>query len=274
VPFATAGSRRIHYEVLGAPDAPPLLLVMGMSFSSRGWDALPGRLTGRFRVIAFDNAGTGRSDPPSGALTMATMAADAVAVLDAESIARAHVFGISMGGMIALNLVLRHPERVAALALGATFAGWRRSLKPTLRTQMGLLAGNAQARRGRGLDRLASVLVSRDFLAAPEGGLATFASFVSRAEPAPPRISLRQLGAVLRHDTDSRLAAIARPTLVITGDADRLVPPGNSAKLARGIPGARLVELPGAGHCFPLERPDESARHLLDFFAASSLSPL
>ncbi|MBL8114915.1 MAG: alpha/beta fold hydrolase [Acidobacteria bacterium] len=269
MPFATAGSRRIHYAVLGEPGAPPLLLIMGMSFSSRAWDALPGRLAGRFRVILFDNAGTGRSDPPSDALSMATMAADAVAVLDAEGIACSHVFGISMGGMIALHLVLRHPERVAALVLGATFAGWRRSLKPTLRTQMDLLVGNARARRGRGLGPLASVLVSRDFLAAPEGGLAAFASFLSRAEPATPRIVLRQLGAILRHDTDSRLATIAKPTLVITGDADRLVPPGNSAKLARSIPGSRLVELPGAGHCFPLERPDESARHLLEFLEAN-----
>src|SRR6185436_5105028 len=107
MPYVLRGARRVYYEVLGPEGAPPLLLIMGMGFSSRGCDELPMRLADRFRIVVFDNPGTGRSVMPKPVLKIRHMAADADAVLSAAGIESASVFGISMGGMIALELTLR-----------------------------------------------------------------------------------------------------------------------------------------------------------------------
>ena len=157
MPFAHRGSRRIYYEVHGREDAPALLLVMGMGFSSRAWGSLPAALGDRFRVAVFDNTGTGRSYKPRPVLKVRHMADDAATVLDAAGIDRAFVFGISMGGMIALELTLRHPKRVRALALGATYGGWWASEKPSAGTLVDLLVGGFLARAG-GLPRLSRIL--------------------------------------------------------------------------------------------------------------------
>jgi 3-oxoadipate enol-lactonase len=262
VPFAHRGSRRIYYEVHGPEDAPPLLLIMGMGFSSRAWGLLPAALGDRFRVAVFDNTGTGRSYQPRPVLKIRHMADDAAAVLDTAGIHRAFVFGISMGGMIALELTLRHPERVRALALGATYGGWWGSEKPSAGTLVDLLLGGLLARAG-GLPRLSRILVSDDYLKNEREG---FESWIRIAEHVPPRIAAGQAFAISLHAAEARLDAIEVPTLVITGDRDRLVPAENSRRLARMIPGARLLELSGAGHCFPLERPAETARALTEFF--------
>ena len=139
MPFADRGTHRLSFETLGREDAPPLLLVMGMSFSARAWGPMPERLAREFRVVVFDNRGAGESTAPLRPFGMGDLADDAAAVLEAAGVGPAFVFGISMGGMIALELALRHPERVRALALGATFAGWRTSRKATA-------AGDGRAR--------------------------------------------------------------------------------------------------------------------------------
>jgi pimeloyl-ACP methyl ester carboxylesterase len=272
MPFISSQRHRIFYEVSGPDSAPPLLLIMGLGFSSRAWDELPPRLAEHFRVITFDNCGTGRSPRPRGPFGIAHLADDAAAVLDAVSAPDAHVFGISMGGMIALELALRHPGRVRSLALGATYAGWLRSAKPSVDVVAGLLAGIATSGRRRdpsAAARLASILVSADHLARD---LAGYTRWMARVEHASTAVAALQLLAVARHDTEARIGRIGSPTLVITGDADRLVPAENSRRLARMIPGARLVELPGAGHCFPVERLDETTRHLREFFAEAEAS--
>jgi pimeloyl-ACP methyl ester carboxylesterase len=200
---------------------------------------------------------------------MRDLADDAAAVLDAANVAKADAFGISMGGMIAQELALRHPHRVRRLALGATFASWIRARKPSLRTSFDLFLMNL-GRRFATRDRLARVLVSREFHAAnPDATLA----WIRRAEHASFRCSAAQLAAVLRHGTVRRLAKIRAPTLVITGSADRLVPPRNSEILAAAIPDAKLVVLHGAGHVFPLEREQETVRALTDHFLGAAQSP-
>src|SRR6266851_3521678 len=139
MPHAERAGHAIHYDEVGDPSAPPLLLVMGLGLSSRAWDPLPARLSENFRVLVFDNRGTGRSGRRGWMYRMRDLADDAVTVLDAVQVPRANVFGISMGGMIAQELAIRHPYRVRRLALGATFASWLRGHKPSLRTAFDLL---------------------------------------------------------------------------------------------------------------------------------------
>lgn len=269
MPTLDRGSHRIHYEVVGRADAPPLLLVMGMGFSSRAWHTLPELLQDDFRVIVFDNCGTGRSSVPRALSRTRHMAADAAAILDALGLGRVYVFGISMGGMIAQELALAHPDRVRALVLGATFAGHLRSTKPGPRVAYELLRA---VLRGERLppSKLAPLLVSRDYFESDPAGFERWLRALERVRGA---VALRQMMAVVLHETRGRLPRLVVPTLVITGDADRLVPPANSRELARLIPGARLLVLPGAGHVFPVERPRETVVALRRFFLEEHPAP-
>lgn len=262
MPFAHRSTQRIHYQVFGRDDAPPLLLIMGLALSSRAWHTLPELLQNEFRVIVLDNSGTGRSTPPRRFYRTRDMADDAAAVLDALKLDSAFVFGISMGGMIAQELAVRHPRRVRALVLGCTFAGHLRSTKPSPRIALELLRVVFGSRRKLGA-HAARLLVSPEYLAADRDG---FDRWVATIEQAPVGVAVRQMGAIVLHESRKRLRDLRVPTLVITGDADRLVPPRNSHTLAKLIPGARLLVLPGAGHVFPVERPAETVRALREFF--------
>src|SRR5512146_1518301 len=160
MPLVDRPRHTIHYEEYGDRDKPPVLLIMGLAVSSRAWDRLPHLLARDFRVLAFDNVGTGRSAKRGFAYRMKALADDAVAVLDFACARSAHVFGISMGGMIAQEMAIRRPERVRSLALGCTFASWRKGMAPALGTKLDLILMNlgfaTPARIGR-------VLVSAEF---------------------------------------------------------------------------------------------------------------
>jgi pimeloyl-ACP methyl ester carboxylesterase len=262
MPLIQRGAHTIHYQTLGEPGSPPLLLIMGLGLSSRGWDRLPELMAKRFHVLVFDNRGTGRSGRRGWVYRMRDLADDAAAVIEASGARSAHVFGISMGGMIAQELALRHPERVRALALGCTIACWRKSRAPSWRAKLDLLLLNLGSATAARVGRL---LVSREW---HEKNPGSALDWIRRADATSIRPAIAQLLAVGRHDTLPRLAQIRAPTLVLTGDADRLIPPQNSEVLARAIPGARLLLLQGAGHAFPLEREEETVRALTDHFLA------
>lgn len=263
MPLIDRGRHHIHYEALGDPARPPVLLVMGFALSSRAWDRLPRLLARDFHVLSFDNVGTGRSARRGIAYRMRDLAADAAAVLDHEGVRSAHVFGISMGGMIAQELAIRHPERVRSLVLGCTFASWLRGEAPSLGTKLDLALmqlGFASPAR------IARVLVSADWHAENPGRIV---HWLQKAEQTALRFATAQVFAITRHHTLDRLAHIRAPTLVLTGTADRLVPPANSEVLVRSIPGAKLRLIHGAGHVFPLEREEETVRSLREHFLAN-----
>jgi 3-oxoadipate enol-lactonase len=262
MPFTDRRGHRIHYRTQGPPNAPPLLLVMGMGLSSEAWDTLPSRLAERHLVITFDNRGTGQSALPRRPYTMRTLADDAAAVLDAVGAARADVFGISMGGMISQELVLRHPEKVRRLALGCTFASWARSKKPHPRVLLDLLS---VLRHRADLSQLARLLVGDGFLDRP-GAREAFVRWRQAADRGRARRAVLQVIAVGLHGTTRRLRRVAVPTLVMTGDADRLVRIENAQALTRAIPGARLHVFPGVGHVFPVEREEEMVALLEEHF--------
>jgi pimeloyl-ACP methyl ester carboxylesterase len=214
-------------------------------------------------VLIFDNRGTGQSSRRGFAYRMQQLADDAAAVIEAAGVGSAHVFGISMGGMIAQELALRHPDRVRSLALGAPCESWRWWRRAPLRSVWDLIALNLGYTAPQ---RLARLLVSAEWDARNPGAAL---KWIRSAEPAGIRIALAQSLAVIRHDALARLPQIHAPTLVLTGDADRLIPMANSQVLAAGIPGARLLVFPGAGHCFPLEQEEATVRALTDHFLSA-----
>src|SRR5580692_3536100 len=121
MPYTTSYGTRIFWEESGSGE--PLLLIMGLGYSHEMWHRTRPVVSALYRTILFDNRGVGRSDVPQGAYSIAQMAADAAAVLDAAGVAKARVFGISMGGMIAQEFALNYPERVERLVLGCTACG-------------------------------------------------------------------------------------------------------------------------------------------------------
>jgi 3-oxoadipate enol-lactonase len=249
--FASNENVRLHYESSGA--GPVVLLVMGLGLPAGAWWRTLPVLCPSFRVIAFDNRGSGRSDCPPGPYSIAGMAADAVAVLDAASVGRAHVYGVSMGGMIAQELVLRYPERVRALVLGATSAGGRSATPPDADT-IAFLRRRAAMPAEEG--RWASVPYVYSDRTRREHGDRIGEDFARRRSFAfDPDGYGAQLAAAVQHDAGTRLGAITAPTLVVHGREDRMVPPDNGRALAAAIMGAELRLLDDAAHLYTTDDP-------------------
>jgi pimeloyl-ACP methyl ester carboxylesterase len=242
----------LPFECTG--DGPAVLLIMGLGLPGDAWWRTVPVLARRCRAITFDNRGAGRAEPVTGPLTIAGMAADAVSVLDAAGVERAHVYGISMGGMIAQELALRHPSRVQSLVLGATAAGGPSATPPEPAT-LAFLARRAAMPDEEG--RWASVPYVYSDRTRREGGARIGEDIARRRAYAFQPVGYRaQLAAATGHDTASRLQSLGAPTLVVHGAEDRMVPPANGRALAAGIPGARLLELPDAAHLYTTDEPE------------------
>lgn len=262
MPTIHRGSHTIHYEVRGPEGAPAVMLVMGLGMPARAWGSLPDTLAQNYRVVLLDNLGTGNSTLPDRHIRVSDMADDAAAVLDVTGVGKAAVFGVSMGGMITIELALRHPEKVRALVLGCTHGGYLTSKKPSLKVTVDLFRGTMQKKLD--LARTAKFLVSDEYYREhPQA----FHEWLRTAGRPNPRTILTQVLAIASYEATSRLARISVPTLVITGDADKLVPAANSKRLAERIPGAKLVMLPGVGHAFRLEAEAASGEAITSFLA-------
>jgi 3-oxoadipate enol-lactonase len=251
MPFVETGPVKLYYESRGR--GPAVLLVMGLGMTLSGWWRTVPVLARSFRVLTFDNRGIGRSDSAALPYSVAAMADDAIAVLDAAGEQRAHVYGISLGGMVAQELALRHPDRVRALVLGATTPGGSR----------GVLAGVP-----------ALGFFSRAAAMAPEEALwaavpYTYAETTRRRHaeriaediahrvrfPPDPSAYGHQVAAAATHNTFHRLGEIAAPTLVVHGEEDAVVPPQHARLLAEAILGAELRLWPEAGHLYVTDEP-------------------
>jgi len=264
MPFVRADEIDIYYEVHG--EGEPLLLIMGFTGTTEMWFRQLPELSRRYRVIAFDNRGSGRSDKPDVPYTMQMLTLDAACLLDALHVEQAHVYGVSMGGMIAQNLALLYPDRVLSLVLGCTSCGGGRFVLPedgTIDFLMNWHRRDEVSPEERTRETLPYSLSQRFIDNNPE----IVEQYISRTlEYWPPLYSFkRQAEAVLTHDTYDLLPRIKVPTLVISGGADRQVPVENSKILASRIPGARLVVLEGAGHAFFVEAAEQANTAILDF---------
>lgn len=257
VEYARSGRLRIAYVIRGDSAAPPLLMIRGLSRTSRHWGQLVPELEGRFRLILMDNRGVGRSSVPLLPFSTKEMADDAAAVLDAVGEASAHVLGISLGGMIAQELALGHPARVRRLVLGCTRGGGRLS-GPLRWDTIRDLVGPMRHPPERAIRETARIILSPGFLRDHPEVVEEWVQ-IARELPMSRRGVLFQLIAAARHDASRRLASLRHDTLVITGDADRLIAAESSERIAAVIPRAKLELLRGAGHDFPTEKPRETA---------------
>jgi pimeloyl-ACP methyl ester carboxylesterase len=191
------------------------------------------------------------------------MADDHASVLDAAGIAKSHVFGISLGGMIAQQIALRHPGRVDRLVLGCTTPGGKHAVRIAREAVLGLMRASAGP-VDRAMRNVAPLLLSAETLRDRPEIVEQWIA-IALAEPRRRAGFLGQFLAAGFHDTWRRLPSITARTLVVTGDADRLIPPDNSRLLAERIPCAKLQFIASAGHDFPSDRPGETADLLSDF---------
>ncbi len=270
MPTAEINGITLNYETAGSGD--PLLLVMGLGGSLRGWRYQVPALSQHFQVITFDNRGVGSSSAPEDISTysMTQFAADAVALLDHLEIERTHVFGISMGGMIAQHIALDYAERVRRLVLGCTIPHYEpnpapddpRAAEPWVLEMM--LAGMRKSPED-------SIRDSVTFNFAPEFAAThpdVIADYIAEGlrERMPLHGFMGQWNAIVTHSTLERIHTLKAPTLVQHGDLDKLVPIFNGRLLAEHIPNATFQLIPGAGHVYFLEQPElvnESVRKFL-----------
>ena len=255
---ARNGGVEIAYEVLG--DGPPLLLIQGLGYGGRGWGPTLDALAEDFRVVAFDNRGYGASDRPAGPYTVAELAADAVAVLDAAGIERADVVGASLGGMIAQELVLARPERVDRLVLQGATPGGPRAYAMPART-VALFGEAASLGPAVALRRFVENALADD---AP-GELVDRVVAYRAANLPDPAGWRAQAAAGMGFDAFDRLGRIEAPTLVVHGTEDAVVDVRNAELLAERIPHAALALFPGTGHLFFWEEPERFVRLVTEF---------
>ena len=265
MPFAT-GPRgvRIHYETRGSGRR-TAVLIQGLGLPSSLWFDAPDRLSAAadpWRVILPEHRGVGQSDRPLGPYAMRTMADDVAAVLDDAGVDRAYVVGLSLGGMVAQHLALRHPRKVAGLVLLATTAGFPHILPPNPVALLNFISLPMSGRLHKDpIDRPFArlLLAKRDVPRARE----LLAGWPAALKTNPTELSgyLAHFAAVVSHSTGLRLRSLKCPTVIVTGDDDALLPAHNSRMLARLIPGAYLEIVPG-GHIIPATDPGVVERAL------------
>jgi 3-oxoadipate enol-lactonase len=273
MPFATNGTVKLHWESFG--EGPPVLLVPGQGMTVDSWWSTAPVLGRSFRVITFDNRDTGRSGRVLWPYSVAQMAADAVAVLDAAGAQRAHVYGISLGSLVAQEVALRHPDRVEALILGASSAGGFAAYKPSAASfaQTFLMRAGTMGPEEAEWAAVPYTYAERTRRLHPERIGADIANRLK--SPPEPLAYMHQAAAVATHDAYTRLNRLAAPTLVVHGEQDVFIPPANALVLAEKIPGAELRLWPDAAHMYTIDEPsaDEDIAHFLQRHTAGRALP-
>ncbi len=241
-------------------------MIMGCGANSRWWYAQTFVFSQEYQVIAFDNRGAGRSDKPDIPYTMEMMAEDTAGLLNTIGIDAAHVFGFSMGGMIAQEFAFRYPHKVISLILGCTTPGGRNAVMPDQEALTFLF--DQERRKDLTLEEQAKewppFLFTQEFIDKNAELMDRFIASILKY-PTPLHGYQRQGEAVKGFNAYDRLPEIKAPTLVIAGAADRLIPVENSRILASRIPNAELVILENMGHGFTGEAPEEANKAVLDF---------
>ncbi len=260
----------IAYEVSG--DGAPVVFIQGAGVHGAGWEPQIRELSTRYRCLFFDNRGIGQSQPNHERLTIAQMAEDTAALMDAEGWDSAHIVGHSMGGLIALHLALTRRARVRSLALLCTFADGRIPTRPTgrmiwigLRSRLGTRNQRRNAFPEMVMPKSILEKSDRSKLAHDLGRL--FGHDLADQSP----VIMQQLSAMRNYDATPRLGELSGlPTLVVSASEDLIAPAWAGRKLAQGIPGAKFIEIPDAAHAVPIHSPDRINRLLMDHLGLTS----
>lgn len=277
MPTANVNGTELYFEEHGS--GVPLLCIMGFAADSLGWTMQTPDFATRHRTIVFDNRGVGRSAKPAGPYAIAAMADETAGLLDHLNIAKAHVLGLSMGGMIAQELALRHPNRVDRLVLAATFprpddhqrevqANVLSALGGTIGTDGQINVDTSNLNPLAFFQQLLPLVFTPEFI---NTQLMQLMQMFSGALQYGFDLNaiMAQAAAIQGHDTVERLGKITAPTMVLHGDADRLIPVTNGELLASKIPGAKLVKLANGSHGFNFEQAPAFNGAVLDFFNAA-----
>jgi 3-oxoadipate enol-lactonase len=259
------GGPRIAYELRGTMHRrrPWLTLIQGLGFDSAGWGPALRLLQEDFRLLLIDNRGSGRSDKPARSLRIAEMAQDVVAVLDDAGISRSSVLGASLGGMVAQELAIGHPDRVSRLVLVCTTPGWPFAYPMPAGTAL-LLASIRGLPTETATRRLVENALSRRTLQSQPELVERLMAY-RRSHPADNRAWSAQAAAGASYAGRLPRSRIQAPTLVVHGGADRVVDPRNGKLLADRIPGAELVIFPELGHLVCWEDPENFAATVTAF---------
>ena len=261
MPKVRANGIEIYYEEAGSGE--PLLMIIGFGGDHQAWACQVPAFVEKYRVITIDNRGAGQSDVPDVAYSTRMMADDAVGVLDALGIERAHVLGVSMGGMIAQEVALNHPRRVRSLQLHCTYARADQYMLALMESWRSI---RAKATQEEWMRTVALWLFApATYRERPEFVEVVVQTALANPFPFSDVGFLRQGDAVRTHDTLERLPALTCPTLISVGDEDILVPPRFSRQLAAALPKAHFRTFPHLAHGYFWEDPTQFNTMCLDF---------
>ncbi|MBZ5551489.1 MAG: alpha/beta hydrolase [Acidobacteriia bacterium] len=268
MPTIKGNGIEIYYEEHGAGE--PLVLIQGLSYATPMWHWQVAGLKGYFRVITFDNRGSGQSAKPDIPYSMKMFADDAVGLLDALKIPQTSVLGISMGGIIAQEVALSHPDRVTHLILCSTLYGGATAAQPDPET-LAYLAEYQESVSDE-ISRLEIAYgTAPGFAERHPDRVAALVEF--KRQSRPPRFAyFRQLLSAVGYVSEDRLPSLRIPTLIIAGSEDRIISPDNSRRLHQMIPNSRLKVFANAGHHVPIEYPEEFNQAVIEFLDSTPVA--
>lgn len=259
MPRIRVGDIEMYYEVHG--QGTPLVHIGGLAGDARTWARQIEHLSKHYKVLAFDNRGTGRSDCPEVPYSTRLFAQDTIGLMDAVGIGAAHVLGISMGGAIAQEVALNYPGRVLSLIINCSFAKMDRYGARTLENIMGVYKAQGPQEAARHFVLYFYTLpyfnTHKDAVDEKERNLGDARR--------PAHAFIQSTMACLNHDSRSRLPSVKVPTLVNAGSEDLMCSPGCSQEIARLVPGAKYKEYPDSSHFFLSEHFEEAMADILAF---------
>jgi pimeloyl-ACP methyl ester carboxylesterase len=267
MPKVKVNAIQVYYEVRGRGF--PLMMIMGLGANLNWWDPrMVQGLSKKFKLVMFDNRGAGRTDVSDRRYTIKSFAEDTAGLMDILGIARAHVLGVSMGGMIAQELALNFPKKIEKLVLCSTNCGGAKSV-PASQEVLRALSADRSALLPEEIVSIMTIplLFTEDFIKKNSDLVALSIQQILRV-PISNEAFVRQLNSIMEFDTYDRLPQIRAPTLILLGKRDILVPPENAVVLAEAIPNAKLVYFQNSAHGL-VEEMEKVVHVLLDFLTES-----
>ena len=266
MPTVKVNDIQIYYEVHG--EGFPLIMIMGLSANVDWWDPrMIQKLSKNFKLVMFDNMGAGRTDVSDRRYTIKSFAEDTIGLMNILGISRAHIIGVSMGGMIAQELALNYPEKVEKLVLYSTNCGGAKSVLASQEVLGTLTTDRSTLSPEETVRMTIPLLFTEDFIKKNPDLVELSIQQILRA-PISNEAFMHQLNAIMEFDTYDRLPQIRASTLILHGKRDILVPPENGSVLAEAIPNAKLVYFENSAHGL-VEEMEKVVHVLLNFLTES-----